>query len=223
MPWRWRSAHPWRAGEASCEREYEYSVPLGTGALFASIPSRRAACWMTLTPPASGWRDALNAERARRPSEQWQAVRLFLNKCRGCTTSRQVRPGGLCHGPQAAGLHLSGKWRARPAHVSVPDPCTHQGPPRSGTLLEFGPTRRLQTYMHIGVRCPSVGVRTYRDVVSLLATWRPLARLTRWGQASSSAWLGDVAWVWRLHTVGEGIPDLGYRQIPVGFESYDLD
>jgi hypothetical protein len=22
---------------------------------FASRPSRRAACWMTLTPPASGW------------------------------------------------------------------------------------------------------------------------------------------------------------------------
>jgi hypothetical protein len=30
-------------------------VPPGTGTLFASRPSRRAACWMTLTPPASGW------------------------------------------------------------------------------------------------------------------------------------------------------------------------
>jgi hypothetical protein len=58
------------------------------------------------------------------------------------------------------------------------------------------------------------GVRTYRDVVSLLATWRPLARLTWWGQAPSSAWLGDVAWVRRLHAVGEGTPDLGYRQCP---------
>ena len=105
-------------------------------------------------------RDALNAERARRPSAQWQAARLFLNKCRGCTTSRQVRPGSLCHGPQAAGLRLSGKWRARPAHVSAPDPCSYQGPPRSGTLLEFGPTR---------------GLWTYWDVLSLLATWCPLA------------------------------------------------
>jgi hypothetical protein len=34
---------------------------------------------------------------------------------------------------------------------------------------------------------------------------------TRWGQAPSSAWLGDVAWAWRLHAVGEGTPDLGYR------------
>jgi hypothetical protein len=41
--------------EASCRREDEYSAPLGTDALFASKPSRRAACWMTLTPPASGW------------------------------------------------------------------------------------------------------------------------------------------------------------------------
>jgi hypothetical protein len=49
-------------------------------------------------------------------------------------------------------------------------------------------------------------------MVSLLATWRPLARLTRWGQAPSSAWLGDVAWVRRLHAIGEGTPDLGYRQ-----------
>jgi hypothetical protein len=55
VPWRSRSAYPWRAGEASCRREDEYSAPLGTGALFASRPSRRAACWMTLTPPASGW------------------------------------------------------------------------------------------------------------------------------------------------------------------------
>jgi hypothetical protein len=42
-------------GEASCRREDEYSASFGTGALFASRPSRRATCWMTLTPPASGW------------------------------------------------------------------------------------------------------------------------------------------------------------------------
>jgi hypothetical protein len=34
----------------------------------------------------------------------------------------------------------------------------------------------------------------------------------RWGQATSSAWLEDVAWVRRVHAVGEGTPDLGYRQ-----------
>ena len=54
-------------------------------------------------------RDALNAERACRPSAQWQAVRPLLNKCGGCMTLRQARPNGLCHGPQAAGLRLSGK------------------------------------------------------------------------------------------------------------------
>jgi hypothetical protein len=120
-------------------------------------------------------RDALNAERARRPSAQWQAACRFLNKCRGCMTSRQVRPGSLCHRPQAAGLRLSGKWRARPAHVSAPDPCTHQGPSRFGTLLEFGLTRRLRTCTYIGVRCPSARVRTYWSVMSFPVTWRPLA------------------------------------------------
>jgi hypothetical protein len=54
-------------------------------------------------------RDALNAERARRPSAQWQAARPLLNKWRGCMALRQARPDGLCHGPQAAGLRLSGK------------------------------------------------------------------------------------------------------------------
>jgi hypothetical protein len=44
MPWRSRSVYPWRAGEASCGREDEYSVPLGTGVLFASRPSRHIAC-----------------------------------------------------------------------------------------------------------------------------------------------------------------------------------
>jgi hypothetical protein len=55
VPCRSRSAYPWRVGEASYGREDEYRVPPGTGTLFASRPSRRAACWMTLTPPASGW------------------------------------------------------------------------------------------------------------------------------------------------------------------------
>jgi hypothetical protein len=95
-------------------------------------------------------RHALNAERAHLPSAQWQAARPFSNKCRGCTTSRQVWPVSLCHGPQAAGLRLSGKWRARPGHVSAPDPSSYQGPPHSGTLLGFGFTRRLRTYMYRG-------------------------------------------------------------------------
>jgi hypothetical protein len=40
----------------------------------------------------------------------------------------------------------------------------------------------------------------------------PFGLPSRWGQASSSAWLGDVVWVRRLYAVGEGTSDLGYRQ-----------
>jgi hypothetical protein len=42
----------------------------------------------------------------------------------------------------------------------------------------------------------------------------PFGPPIRWGQAQSSAWLGDVAWVRCFHAVGEGTPDLGYRQWP---------
>jgi hypothetical protein len=40
----------------------------------------------------------------------------------------------------------------------------------------------------------------------------PFGLPMRWGQAPFPAWLGDVAWVRRLHDVEEGTPDLGYRQ-----------
>jgi hypothetical protein len=118
-----------------------------------SIARRSAQAYYSPADPAGGclWddldtacqrmgRDAFNAERARRPSAQWQAARLFLNKCRGCTTFRHGRPGSLCHWslPER-------EAEARPAHVSAPDPYTHQSPSRSGTLLAFGLTRRLRT------------------------------------------------------------------------------
>jgi hypothetical protein len=158
-------------------------------------------------------RDALNAERARRPSAQWQAACLFLNKCMGCMTSRQVRPGSLCHGPQAAGLRLSGKSRERPAHMSASDPCTYQGPPHSRTLLEFEPTRRLWTYMYRGPVSFCGGLDLLgRGVFSCHVA--PFGRPTRWGQAPSYAWIRDIALVRRLHAVREGTPDLGYRQWP---------
>jgi hypothetical protein len=54
----------------------------------------------------------------------------------------------------------------------------------------------------------------------------PFGLPIRWGQARSSAWLGDVAWVQCLHAVGEGTPDLGYRQFPppkyVHFRKYQF-
>jgi hypothetical protein len=42
-------------GKLLVKREDDYSAPLGTGALSSNRPSMRAACWMTLPPPASGW------------------------------------------------------------------------------------------------------------------------------------------------------------------------
>jgi hypothetical protein len=146
---------------------------------------------------------------------QWQAARPLLNKCRGCTTLRQAWPDSLCHGPQAVGLRLSGKWRARPGHVSAPDPCSYQGPPRSGTLLRFGPTRRLRTYMYWGPVSFYGGPDLLGCVVSPCHV-APFGLPMRWGQASSPVWLGDIAWVWRLLAVEEGTPDLGYRQWPPG-------
>jgi hypothetical protein len=41
----------------------------------------------------------------------------------------------------------------------------------------------------------------------------PFGPPIRWSQARSSARLGDAAWVRCLYAVGEGTPDLGYRQI----------
>jgi hypothetical protein len=178
---------------------------------FASRPSRRAVLDDLDAACQRMGQDTLSTERARRPSAQWQAARPFFNKCRGCMTSRQVWPDSLCHGPQAAGLRLSGKWRARPGHVSARDPCSHQGPSRSWTLLRYGPTRRLRTYMY-RVPVSFCGVRTYWDVLSFLATWCPFGLPMRWGQALFPVWLGDVAWVRRLNAVEEGTPDLGYRQ-----------
>jgi hypothetical protein len=39
----------------------------------------------------------------------------------------------------ATGFRLSGERRARPGHVSAPDPCLCRGPLRPGTLPRFGP------------------------------------------------------------------------------------
>jgi hypothetical protein len=118
-------------------------------------------------------RDTFNAERARRPSAQWQATHLFINKCRGCTTFRQGRPGSLCHGPQAAGLLLSGKrrrgphtcQRRTPAHTRVllaSGPCWSSDLPEGSGLVYRGP---------VSLR----GVWPYWGVVSFPATWLPLA------------------------------------------------
>jgi hypothetical protein len=99
--------------------------------------------------------------------------------------------------------------------MSVPDPCSYQGPPRSGTLLRFGPTRRLRTYMYRDPVSFCGGLDLLGCVVSPCHV-APFGLPMRWGQAPSPVWLGDVARVRRLHVVEEGTPDLGYRQWPPG-------
>jgi hypothetical protein len=118
--------------------------------------------------------DTFNAERARRPSAQWQATCLFLNKCRGCMTFRQGRLGSLCHGPQAAGLCLSGKRRRGP-HT-----CQRWTPAHTPGSFSLQDPAGVRTYPKapdscIGVWCPFRGVRPYWGVVSFPATWHPLA------------------------------------------------
>jgi hypothetical protein len=60
----------------------ENNAPLSTGALFCQQTQqvRRLLDDLDAACQQMG-RDALNAERARRPSAQWQAARLFSNKC----------------------------------------------------------------------------------------------------------------------------------------------
>jgi hypothetical protein len=155
-------------------------------------------------------RDTFNAERARRPSAQWQAARIFLNKCRGYADFRQVRPGSLCHGPRAAGLRLSGKQRRgphtcqrrTPAHTRVllaPGPCWSSNLPEGSGLVYRGPM-----FFRGGPALLGCGVFSCH----MASFGLPIRR----GRARSSARLGDVAWVRCLHAAGEGTPDLGYRQ-----------
>jgi hypothetical protein len=109
--------------------------------------------------------DALNAERARRPSAWWQMARPFRNKCKrlhnrmGLTSgsTRWLMSRATSHAA-AASFRLSGERRARPGHVSAPDPCLCRGPLHPGTLLRPGPhsgrpdmsPRELQTHTHRG-------------------------------------------------------------------------
>jgi hypothetical protein len=115
----------------------------------------------------------------------------------------RFRPGSLCRGPQATGLHLSGKWRARLGHVSAPDPCSYQGPPRSGTLLRFGSIRGLRTHMYRSLVSFCGGPNLLGCVVFPCHV-APFGLPMRQGQTPSPAWLGDIVWVRRLHAVEEG-------------------
>jgi hypothetical protein len=145
-----------------------------------------------------GW-DAFNAERARRPSAQWQAARLFPNKCRGCTTFCQGWPGSLCHGPQAAGLRLSGK-RRRGSHT-----CQRRTPAHTRALLALGPC--WSSDLPEGPGLVYRGPVSFRGGPALLGCGvfpchvASFGRPIRRGQARSSARPGDIAWVRCLHAL----------------------
>jgi hypothetical protein len=68
-------------------------------------------------------------------------------------------------------------------------------------------SRVLRTYMYRGPVSLCGSPNLPRCVVSPCHV-APFGLPMRWGQALFPAWLGDVAWVRRLHVVEEGTPDL---------------
>jgi hypothetical protein len=68
-------------------------------------------------------------------------------------------------------------------------------------------SRGLRTYMYRGPVSLCGSPDLLRCVVSPCHV-APFGLPMRWGQASFPTWLGDVAWVRRLHAVEEGTPDL---------------
>jgi hypothetical protein len=62
----------------------------------------------------------------------------------------------------AVGFFLSGERRARPGHMSAPDPCLCQGPLRPGTLPRLGPHSGGP-----GISPRELRARTHRGLVFL--------------------------------------------------------
>jgi hypothetical protein len=98
------------------------------------------------------------------------------------------------------------------------------GPPLTSGPSSFRDLAEVRTLLGgselicIGVWCPSMEVRIPRFILGCVLFSCHTASFglpIQWGQASSSAWSGDVAWVWRLRAVEEGTPDLGYRQLQI--------
>jgi hypothetical protein len=130
----------------------------------------------------------------------------------------------------AAGLCLSGERRAGPRRVSASDPYSSRGPFRPGTLLRLGPYSEgpgayprdptcllgSSGLVRTWVRCPTVEVRTQWCILGCITFpchVVPLDLPMWWGRVSFSVWPRDVVHVQCLHTVEEGTPDSGYRQI----------
>jgi hypothetical protein len=126
----------------------------------------------------------------------------------------------------AAGLHLCGGQDL--------DTCRHRNPTHVGVLLVPGPCQDLDLtrgslelirgtrYVLLGAPNPFVqgsdvpwrsGPIDVPRCIIFPCHVAPFGLPMWWGQAPSPSWLGGVAWVWRLHAVEEGTPNLGYQQL----------
>jgi hypothetical protein len=112
--------------------------------------------------------------------------------------------------------------------TSSGSPSEREAEGKARTRVSAGPMHTLGPF---SFRDPA-GVRTYPEAPDLYVYRGPVSLCEgpallgcgvfpchvepfglpiRWGQARSSAWLGDVTWVRCLHAVGEGTPNFGYR------------
>jgi hypothetical protein len=160
--------------EASSGRVDEYSMPLSTGILFTSRPSRRAVCWMTLTPPASG-RDGTHLILRGHVAHQRSSRRHVVSSINAGAVWLFVRvdPVAYVMGHKQRVSALAGSGGEARTRVSA-------GPLHTPGSSSLRDPVGVQTYpeapdSYIGVWCSFVGVRPYRGVVSFPATWRPLA------------------------------------------------
>jgi hypothetical protein len=146
------------------------------------------------------------------------------------------KPRGSIGSPAERGAQAHG---IRPEHVSVPDPCSCQGFPCPGTLLQPGPysegsgphprdpdtlTRESQATIG-GPGCAYRGPALPRGGPARLihpgciifpCHMVPLDLPMWWGRALFTVWLRNDVRAPRLHTVVRGTPDSGYQQWPPG-------
>jgi hypothetical protein len=129
----------------------------------------------------------------------------------------------------AAGLRLSEKRRARPGHVSAPDPYPCRGPPRPGTLPRPGPYWGGALSLFEGPIMSSWELRTRSNRgPASLAGPDPSMHLEKYylslprGAPSLAHVVGSGAtlrMIWRCGTGAapsyrrRGTPDSGYRHI----------
>jgi hypothetical protein len=107
-----------------------------------------------------------------------------------------------------------------------PDTCQHRTPAHTRVLLVPGPCWGSDLPGGSELICVLLcGGPDLLGCVVFSCHVTPFGLPMRRGQAPSPAWLGDVAWVQRLHAVEEGTPDLGYRQHAIalcGFRYGDI-